>query len=116
LEAANVKKVQEQLKNIKKTAGDTKGKDDKARLDTEAEGLQKAVDEAQKDLDESTKICKTVDGKLAEAVEKSAAKIKKLTSKIEEAKKTVETTEKEAKATIVTLPGGKEEVETIEKK
>jgi len=116
LEAANVKKVQEQLKNIKKTAGETKGKDDKARLDTEAEGLQKAVDDAQKDLDESTKICKTVDGKLAEAVEKSAAKIKKLTSKIEEAKKTVETTEKEAKATIVTLPGGKEEVETLEKK
>jgi chromosome segregation ATPase len=104
------------LKNVKKTAGDTKGKEDKARLDTEAEGLQKAVDEAQKDLDESTKICKEVDGKLAESVEKSAAAIKKLTTKIEEQKKTVETAEKDAKATIVTLPGGKEEVETLEKK
>jgi hypothetical protein len=41
------------LKNVKKTAGDTKGKDDKARLDTEAEGLQKAVDDATKDLEDS---------------------------------------------------------------
>jgi hypothetical protein len=39
-----------------------------------------------------------------------------LTEKIEETKKTVETAEKEAKATIVTLPGGKEEVEKVEKK
>jgi hypothetical protein len=39
LEASNVKKVAEQLKNIKKTAGETKAKEDKARLDTEAEGL-----------------------------------------------------------------------------
>jgi len=39
-----------------------------------------------------------------------------LTSKIEEQKKAVETAEKEAKATIVTLPGGKEEVETMVKK
>jgi len=27
------------LKNVKKTAGDTKAKEDKARLDTEGEGL-----------------------------------------------------------------------------
>jgi len=27
------------LKNVKKAAGETKGKEDKARLDTEAEGL-----------------------------------------------------------------------------
>jgi hypothetical protein len=39
-----------------------------------------------------------------------------LTEKIEEQKKKVETAEKEAKATIVTLPGGKEEVEKVEKK
>lgn len=39
IEAQNVKKIQEQLKNVKKTAGDTKAKEDKARLDTEAEGL-----------------------------------------------------------------------------
>lgn len=39
-----------------------------------------------------------------------------MTSKIEEQKKAVETAEKEAKATIVTLPGGKEEVETMVKK
>jgi hypothetical protein len=116
VEAANVKKVQEQLKNVKKTAGDTKGKDDKARLDTEAEGLQKAVDDATKDMEDSSKICKEVDGKLAEVVEKTTAKVKKLTEKIETQKKEVETAEKEAKATIVTLPGGKEEVEKVEKK
>jgi len=39
-----------------------------------------------------------------------------LTEKVEESKKAVETAEKEAKATIVTLPGGKEEVEKVEKK
>jgi hypothetical protein len=39
-----------------------------------------------------------------------------LTTKIEDSKKAVETAEKEAKATIVTLPGGKEEVETMVKK
>lgn len=39
IEASNVKKVAEQLKNVKKTAGETKSKEDKARLDTEAEGL-----------------------------------------------------------------------------
>jgi hypothetical protein len=39
-----------------------------------------------------------------------------LTEKIEESKKKVEDAEKEAKATIVTLPGGKEEVEKVEKK
>lgn len=116
IEAANVKKVQEQLKNVKKAAGETKGKEDKARLDTEAEGLQKAVDDATKDLDDSTKICKEVDAKLAEAVEKTAAKIKKLTTKIEEEKKKVEDAEKEAKATIVTLPGGEEEVKKVEDK
>lgn len=116
IEAANVKKVQEQLKNVKKTAGETKGKEDKARLDTEAEGLQKAVDDATKDLDDSTKICKDIDSKLAEVVEKTTAKVKKLTEKIEDSKKAVETAEKEAKATIVTLPGGKEEVEKVEKK
>jgi len=115
LEAANIKKVQEQLKNVKKAAGETKGKDDKARLDTEAEGLSKAVDEATKDMDDSTKICKEVDGKLTDAVEKTAKKVKEMTKKIEDAKKAVETAEKDAKATIVTLPGGKEEVEKVEK-
>lgn len=39
-----------------------------------------------------------------------------MTAKVEENKKAVETAEKEAKATIVTLPGGKEEVEKVEKK
>jgi hypothetical protein len=39
IEAQNVKKIAEQLKNVKKTAGETKAKEDKARLDTEAEGL-----------------------------------------------------------------------------
>jgi hypothetical protein len=48
--------------------------------------------------------------------EKTTEKIKKLTEKVEESKKAVETAEKEAKATIVTLPGGKEEVEKVEKK
>jgi len=61
-------------------------------------------------------MCKDVDSKLAETVEKTTEKVKKLTEKIETAKKTVETAEKEAKATIVTLPGGKEEVEKVEKK
>jgi hypothetical protein len=104
------------MKTIKKAASDTKGKEDKARLDTDGESLQKAIDTAQKDLDESTKTCKDTDGKLAKIVDESASKIKKLTDKIEDTKKTVETSEKEAKATIVTLPGGKEEVEKVEKK
>jgi vacuolar-type H+-ATPase subunit I/STV1 len=104
------------LKNVKKTAGETKAKEDKARLDTEAEGLQKAVDDATKDLEDSQKICKEIDGKLATVVEKTTAKIKKMTEKIEEEKKAVETAEKEAKATIVTLPGGAEEVAKVEKK
>lgn len=39
-----------------------------------------------------------------------------MTEKIEEEKKAVETAEKEAKATIVTLPGGAEEVAKVEKK
>jgi len=115
VEASNVKKIQEQLKNVKKTAGETKAKEDKARLDTEGEGLQKAVDDATKDLEDSQKICKEIDGKLAEVVEKTTAKIKKMTEKIEEEKKAVETAEKEAKATIVTLPGGVEEVAKVEK-
>lgn len=104
------------MKNVKKTAGETKAKEDKARLDTEAEGLQKAVDDATKDLEDSQKICKEIDGKLATVVEKTTAKIKKMTEKIEEEKKAVETAEKEAKATIVTLPGGAEEVAKVEKK
>merc|ERR1712226_801891 len=46
-----VKQLGDQLKTVKKTAGDAKGKEEKARLDGEAEALGKQVDEAQKDLD-----------------------------------------------------------------
>lgn len=116
MEASAVKKLNDSMKTVKKAAADTKGKDDKARLDTDAETLQKSIDTSQKDLDDSKKSCKDVDGKLAKVVDESAAKIEKLTKKIEDSKKTVESTEKEAKATIVTLPGGKEEVEKAFKK
>merc|ERR1712139_745218 len=114
-ETAVTKQLGDQLKTVKKTAGDAKGKEEKARLDAEVEGLQKQVDDAQKDLDESTKECADIDADLAKVVEESAGKIKKLTKAIEDAKDASDAAEKEAKATIMTLPGGDKDKEEEKK-
>ena len=60
MEASAVKKLNDSMKTVKKAAADTKGKDDKARLDTDAETLQKSIDTSQKDLDDSKKSCKVL--------------------------------------------------------
>lgn len=115
-ESAAVGTVSATLKTVEKAASDSKGsKEEKARLTAESEGLKKQVDDAQKDLDDSKKACEEVDGALAKVVDEAAEKIKKLTKAVEEAKEATEAAEKEAKATILTLPGGQEEVEKAAK-
>jgi predicted nucleic acid-binding Zn-ribbon protein len=81
--------MNDQLKTVEKAAADSKGtKDEKARLDGESESLKKQVDEANKELDESKKVCDGIDSDLAKVVDDSAAKITKLTKAIETAKET----------------------------
>jgi len=100
---------------LTKTAATVKGKDESARLASEIESLTKAVDDSKKGLTDATKECGEIDAALALILETSAAKIKKLTAAIETAKEAHEAAEKEAKATVVTLPGGAKDVEKITK-
>jgi len=104
------------LKTLKQAEANSKGKGDAGRMASEAAALQKQVDDAQRDLDDSTKECGEIDSNLKKVVEEAATKIKKLTKAIEDAKDASDAAEKEAKATIVTLPGGKEEIEKTEKR
>jgi len=97
------------LATVTKALKDAKAKGEQERLQADASNAEKAIADATKLLDETTKECKSIDDDVEEVVTKTTEKITKVTKLIEDAKTAAEAAEKEAKASIITLPGGEED-------
>lgn len=108
-ETGDLKRLTEQLASVTKALKDSKAKGEQDRLQADASNAEKAIADATKLLDETTKECKSIDDDVEEVVTKTTEKITKVTKAIEAAKTAAEAAEKEAKASIITLPGGEED-------
>ena len=97
------------MATVTKALKDAKAKGEQERLQADASNAEKAIADATKLLDETTKECKSIDDDVEEVVTKTTEKITKVTKLIEDAKTAAEAAEKEAKASIITLPGGEED-------